>query len=67
VGEKFPAKTKPAIAKNALAVIFLALKGLMQANEILHKSKKISTLMSYSIGTIIAGTSSLAICHVRTR
>jgi len=33
VDEKFPTKTKPAIAKNALAVSSLALRALMQAGE----------------------------------
>ena len=36
--EKFPTKTKLAIAKNALAATFLALKALMQAGEI-HQNK----------------------------
>jgi hypothetical protein len=38
VAEKFPTKTKPVIAKNALAASFLALKALMQAEEI-HQNK----------------------------
>jgi hypothetical protein len=36
VAEKFPTKTKPAIAKNALAVSSLALRVLMQVDEMLQ-------------------------------
>jgi hypothetical protein len=38
VAEKSPTKTKPAIAKNALAASSLALKALKQAGEI-HQNK----------------------------
>jgi hypothetical protein len=36
VAEKFLTKTKPVIAKNALAVSFLALRVLMQVGEMLQ-------------------------------
>ena len=39
MAEKFPAKTKPAIAKNTLAVSFLVLRELMQVDAILHEQE----------------------------
>jgi hypothetical protein len=42
VAEKFPTKTKPAIAKNALAVSFLALRVLMQVDEMLQNKSNLA-------------------------
>jgi hypothetical protein len=42
VAEKFPTKTKPAIAENASAVSFLALRVLMQAGEILQNKNNLA-------------------------
>jgi hypothetical protein len=42
VVEKSPTKTKPVIAKNALAASFLALKVLMQVGEMLQNKNKFS-------------------------
>jgi hypothetical protein len=36
VDEKYPTKTKPVIAKDALAASFLALRAPMQVDEILQ-------------------------------
>jgi hypothetical protein len=41
VAEKFPNETKPAIAKNALAVIFLALRVLRPLGEMIQNKKMI--------------------------
>jgi len=40
VAEKYPTKTKPVTAKNALAASFLALRVLMQVGETLQKKRK---------------------------
>ena len=42
MAEKFPTKTKPVIAKNALAVSFLALRVLMQVDEILQNKNNLA-------------------------
>jgi hypothetical protein len=42
VTEKYPTKTKPAIAKNALDVSFLALRVPMQVGEILQNKNNLA-------------------------
>jgi hypothetical protein len=42
VAEKFLTKTKPVIAKNALAASFLALKVQMQASETLQNKNNLA-------------------------
>jgi hypothetical protein len=49
VAEKFPTKTKPAIAKNALVVLFLALRVLMQVGEMLQNKNNSACLLVLAI------------------
>ena len=42
MAEKFPTKTKPVIAKNALAASFLALRVLMQVGEMLQNKNNLA-------------------------
>ena len=42
MAEKFPTKTKPVTAKNALAVSFLALRVLMQVGEMLQNKSNLA-------------------------
>ena len=42
MAEKFPTKTKPVTAKNALAASFLALRVLMQVGEMLQNKNNLT-------------------------
>jgi hypothetical protein len=53
VVEKSHIKTKPATAKNALAVSFLALKALMQVDEILQNKNNLVCLLELAIYGLI--------------
>jgi hypothetical protein len=47
VAEKFPTKTKPATAKNALAALFLALRVLMQVGEMVQNKNNLAQIFWY--------------------